>query len=59
MGSENIVKASLLPCLVELSSDENMIVRAAAVDSVVYLIPYLGAGKIKLMKLQLNCIFSI
>lgn len=45
LASDTIVKASLLPCLVELSSDENMLVRSTAVDSVVHLIIYLSASK--------------
>lgn len=40
------VKISLLPCLVELSSDENMQVRAAAVDAAVLLIPSLNPDTI-------------
>lgn len=45
LGNEANVKLCLLPCLVELSNDENMQVRAAAVNAAVLLIPYLNAGQ--------------
>lgn len=44
LGSDNLVKSSLLPSLVELSSDENVSVRAASVDAAVLMIPYLNQG---------------
>ncbi|CAH1113299.1 unnamed protein product [Psylliodes chrysocephalus] len=47
LGNEANVKLCLLPCLVELSNDENMQVRAAAVNAAVLLIPYLNAESIK------------
>ncbi|XP_057661531.1 serine/threonine-protein phosphatase 4 regulatory subunit 4-like isoform X2 [Diorhabda carinulata] len=46
IANEINVKIALLPCLVELSSDENMQVRAAAVDAAVLLIPFLNAETI-------------
>lgn len=49
LSSDIIVKGSLLPCLVELSSDENMLVRASAVDSVVRLITFLNSGKFNVL----------
>ncbi|XP_023021744.2 serine/threonine-protein phosphatase 4 regulatory subunit 4 isoform X2 [Leptinotarsa decemlineata] len=47
LASDTVVKSSLLPCLVELSSDENMHVRAAAVDAVALLIPYMNSDTIR------------
>ncbi|KAJ8919708.1 hypothetical protein NQ315_006236 [Exocentrus adspersus] len=47
LGSDNLVKSSLLPSLVELSSDENVSVRAASVDATVFMIPYLNQETIK------------
>ncbi|XP_018567757.1 serine/threonine-protein phosphatase 4 regulatory subunit 4 isoform X2 [Anoplophora glabripennis] len=47
LGSDNLVKSSLLPSLVELSSDENVSVRAASVDAAVLVIPYLNQDTIK------------
>lgn len=44
LGSDNLVKSSLLPSLVELSSDENVSVRAASVDAAVLVIPFLNQG---------------
>ncbi|CAG9855810.1 unnamed protein product [Phyllotreta striolata] len=42
LANEKNVEASLLTCLVELSNDENVQVRAAAVNVAVALIPYLS-----------------
>ncbi|KAJ8938537.1 hypothetical protein NQ318_016907 [Aromia moschata] len=57
LGGDNLVKASLLPGLVDLSTDENMSVRAAAVDAVVLMIPYLNSDTIKqsVIKLVKQC----
>nr|CAI5835735.1 unnamed protein product [Callosobruchus analis] len=46
LASDAVVKTSLLPCLVELSKDENSMTKAAAIDSVVNLIPYLNSETI-------------
>ncbi|CAH1979733.1 unnamed protein product [Acanthoscelides obtectus] len=40
LASDAVVKSSLLPCVVELSNDENSMTRAAAIDTVVNLIQY-------------------
>ncbi|XP_050303781.1 serine/threonine-protein phosphatase 4 regulatory subunit 4-like isoform X2 [Anthonomus grandis grandis] len=42
-----IVKVNLLPLLVELSSDENIMVRSVAIESVVSIIPFLSIDTIK------------
>ncbi|KAG5882164.1 hypothetical protein JTB14_002888 [Gonioctena quinquepunctata] len=47
LANDATVKTSLLPCLVELSSDENMLVREAAVDAVALLIPYMESETIQ------------
>ncbi|XP_060519685.1 serine/threonine-protein phosphatase 4 regulatory subunit 4-like isoform X2 [Cylas formicarius] len=40
---DHVIKMSLLPLLVELSSDENIYVRSVAINSVVLIIPYLNS----------------
>nr|CAH7758066.1 unnamed protein product [Callosobruchus chinensis] len=46
LASDAVVKTSLLPCLVELSKDENSMTKTAAIDSVVNLTPYLNSETI-------------
>lgn len=40
-----LVKSNLLPSLVELANDDNMLVRSSAVSSVVLVTPYLNKRK--------------
>ncbi|XP_050517293.1 serine/threonine-protein phosphatase 4 regulatory subunit 4-like isoform X3 [Diabrotica virgifera virgifera] len=47
LSNDANVRICLLPCLVELSCDENMQVRAAAVDAAILLIPCLNADTVK------------
>ncbi|XP_072399856.1 serine/threonine-protein phosphatase 4 regulatory subunit 4-like isoform X2 [Diabrotica undecimpunctata] len=47
LSNDANVRICLLPCLVELSSDENMQVRAAAVDAAILLIPCLNSDTVK------------
>ncbi|CAH1119724.1 unnamed protein product [Phaedon cochleariae] len=53
LANDIIVKTSLLPCLVELSSDENMQVRSASVDAVALLIPFMNPDTIKMTAVPL------
>lgn len=51
-----IVKINLLPLLVELSADENILVRSVAIESMVAIIPYLSAGSITVIKVTFDCL---